>query len=96
MAQSGFAIFFMLVLLAATAAMAATLRQHWNSILSALRGAEPPARADPVFTVSVCRTAHVPRVARFLSLNYAVDLSPVTKVVRAWPFERLDPRAAQG
>jgi len=91
MAQSGFAIFFVLALIAGLVAMASIWRQYRVAILSALRRAPPEQIADPVFTSTVRPTAELPRVARFLGLDYAVDLAPVTREVRAWTFERGDP-----
>ncbi|HEY0028534.1 MAG TPA: hypothetical protein VGC35_11745 [Allosphingosinicella sp.] len=91
MAQSGFAIFFVLALIAGLAAMASSWRQNRVAIVSALRRAAPERVADPVFTSSVRPTSELPRVARFLRLDYAVDLAPVTREVRAWTFERADP-----
>jgi hypothetical protein len=71
--------------------MASSWRQNRVAIVSALRRAPPVQVADPVFTSRVRPTAELPRVARFLGLNYTVDLAPVIREVRAWTFERGDP-----
>lgn len=76
MAEIGFPVFFLLMLLAGIGALASTIAGHWVRILAALDGkliASPSP--ERILSVRTCAPADLPYVAR--RMNRAFALEPV-------------------
>lgn len=91
MIHAGFAVFFLLSLLAALVALVRAAADNMARIKGALDGFVVVEENAPDVQLRVCRTAEVPRIARRLAVRFPESLAPVRHVPRAWPFEREDP-----
>lgn len=87
MAHTGFAIFFMLLLMVALAALIRVALQNFQRIKQALDGIQTIEEPACDCRVRVCPTAEVPRIAARLNVRFPEGLAPVRHVQRAWPFE---------
>ena len=91
MMHAGFAVFFLASLLVAVVALVRAAADNIGRIKCALDGFVPAQERPPEFSLKVCSTAEVPRIARRLGVRFPEGLAPVRYVPRAWPFEREDP-----
>jgi hypothetical protein len=92
MAQSSFALFFLLVLAAGAAAMVSTLRESWSRIAAALAASPSPAEPAPLYSTSWTPAAEVPRVAGRLLLHELDEPLPPAKLFAAWTVEPMPER----
>lgn len=88
MAHTGFAVFFLMTLLVAAAALVRTGTQNLTRITCALHGLIVFREAADEVRLEVRPTAELPRIAQRLAATFPEGLAPVHCVARAWPFER--------
>ena len=88
MAQSAFAIFFLLSLAAALSTLWRLAVHNTPRVIRTLFGTQEFTEAAHLTRVEVCATADVPRIADRLRWAYPANLAPVLRVPRAWAFER--------
>jgi hypothetical protein len=87
MAHAGFAVFFLLSLLATVAALVRVAAGQSHRIKQALRGIASVEEDPSEVRIRVRPTAEVPRIAERLNVRFPDGLAPVLRVRRAWPFE---------
>jgi hypothetical protein len=92
MAQSSFALFFLLVIAAGVVALVRTLRESWPRVVDALF--EPPSVEAPVkvYTTTWRAIAEVPHVASRLLLHELEEPWPAPKLFAAWSVDPLPER----
>lgn len=90
MAQGGFAIFFLMTLLAGALSLVHFARENLDRILAALRRSEPVDEAPAAATARERPTSEMPYVARRLQAMLEDDLAPVTETPRIWTFTRAE------
>lgn len=93
MAQSSFALFFLLILAAGAVTLVSTLRESWGRVLGALTakpaGQDPP----PVYTTTWLAAAEVPSVASRLLLHELDEPWPAPRLFAAWTIDPLPERS---
>ena len=92
MAQSSFALFFLLVIAAGVVTLVRTFAESWPRVLEAL--SEPPATEAPVkvYTTTWRAAAEVPHVASRLLLHELDEPWPAPKLFAAWTVDPMPER----